>query len=152
MPFDEVAENLEISKHENLKLIAGWVDESLLEKEATSIQHFAFAIIDTDLYSPCKSILNYLDSRLVHDGVLAFDEWTYDSEKGETRAFIEYLENNTSWDFDLLATIHWRVYFRVRKTNTPSEIKQVAVQATSIKNNNNLKIWEKLRDLLSSKF
>jgi hypothetical protein len=143
--YKSVSENLKIDLWDNVQLIVGWVESSLKMAPAISFDKIAFALIDTDIYLPCVEILEYLDGRLVHGGVLAFDDWTFDVKLGETRAFLEYLNTQTKWEFELLAVINYRVYFRVLSRGKKLKRSKKALNLSSIMNENNLMLWKKLR-------
>lgn len=61
------------------------------------LQTIALCHIDCDLYDSTKTVLNLIKSKLVSGSILMFDDWfNYkgDPEKGEQRAFAEFLNEN----------------------------------------------------------
>lgn len=143
--YESVCKNLDISNHKNIKLVKGWVAETLKEPNVKEFDPFAFVLIDTDIYEPCVDILDYLETHLIHNGILAFDDWTYDIHLGETRAFVEFLEKSKKWTFELVAAIHYRVYFRVIENNNSAKLEPLKnFQTLDIKNSINNVIWNQL--------
>lgn len=62
---------------ENVKLVIGWYQDTLpkwLEKHTDKISYLH---IDSDLYSSAKYILNSLDSQIVRETVILFDDLLY---------------------------------------------------------------------------
>lgn len=83
----------------NVVLIKGWFKDTLppfLQKHKN--QKVSFLHIDADLYSSSKFILDTLKDYLDKDCVVIFDELVnydgFDGEKGELKAFYEFLQEN----------------------------------------------------------
>jgi O-methyltransferase len=81
----------------NLKkptLLSGWYEEIQLNGvEKTALIH-----IDCDLYSSTKTALNLVKDLIQQGTIIMFDDWFFHKgspEKGEQRAFNEFLEENT---------------------------------------------------------
>jgi hypothetical protein len=140
--FDQVSRNLDLENNPNTILFEGWLEDSLLMPPANKVGKIAFALIDTDLYSPCTHALAFLENRLTDQSILAFDDWTYDSQKGETRAFLEFAQQNHELEFELLAAINYRVYFRVKMHHGAGIWKKSLINSSSIMNLNNRTIWK----------
>jgi Macrocin-O-methyltransferase (TylF) len=111
--YDLVAKNLRLSERPFLKLIKGWVDDSLVTPEAQAIKQVSYARIDVDIYDPTVTCLNYLSNRLVDGAILAFDDWAYTSEKGESKAFIDWSHTVPHLQFEWLGQCSSRFYLRV---------------------------------------
>jgi len=111
--YDEVAALLKLKDRPRLKLIKGWVNESLVSPEAKAIKKVAYARIDVDIYEPSRDCLDFLSTRLADGAILVFDDWTYTSEKGETKAFMDWCAKVPHLRFEWLGQCNWRFYLRV---------------------------------------
>jgi hypothetical protein len=111
--YDQVAAYLKLKDRPNLKLIKGWLNETLQSPEAQAIKKIAYARIDVDIYEPTKDCLDYLSSRLADGAILVFDDWCYTSTKGETKAFIDWVKTVPNLEFEWLGQCNWRFYLRV---------------------------------------
>jgi hypothetical protein len=111
--YDLVARNLRLSERPHLKLIPGWVEESLKSPDAQAIASVAYARIDVDIYDPTVDCLNFLTGRLADRSVLVFDDWAYTAEKGESRAFFEWQSRTPQYRFEWLGQCSSRFYLRV---------------------------------------
>lgn len=58
----------------NVRLITGWVEDTLPAFLAQNLGPIAFIHVDTDTYTPCKAILTLCRDRLVPGSVILFDE------------------------------------------------------------------------------
>ena len=112
--YDLVAANLKLNQRPNLKLIKGWVEDTLKTPEALAINPIAYARIDVDIYDPTVDCLRFLSNRMADGSILAFDDWAYSSEKGESRAFFEWVPTVPHLKFEWLGQCSSRFYFRVR--------------------------------------
>jgi hypothetical protein len=80
----------------NVTLIKGWIDDTLPQFLEQNPEPIAFIHIDTDTYSPCKTVLTLCRDRLVEGSVVLFDEllgypgWKH----GEYRALTECLRSD----------------------------------------------------------
>lgn len=119
--FESVSRTLRTSERGWITLKKGWFSETLQQPDVMSIKQIAFARIDCDLYAPTVECLEFLTTRLVPGAVLVFDDWTFDPEKGETRAALEWLAGNPGISLEFLHTnaLH-HLYFRVKSVPTPS--------------------------------
>ena len=115
--YDLVANNLRLSERPFLKLIKGWVNDSLKTPTAKAIDLIAYARIDVDIYEPTADCLNYLSNRLAHHAILAFDDWAYTSDKGESKAFIDWARTVPHLRFEWLGQCSSRFYLRVLHHN-----------------------------------
>jgi O-methyltransferase len=89
---------------EKLKTIKGFYDESLTErlKEELAPAKAAVIYIDCDLYSSTSTALRFCKGFLQRGTVLVFDDWFCfcgDPERGERRAFQEFLDENPELRF-----------------------------------------------------
>lgn len=90
------------SFEENVVIHKGWFDDTLpgFVKEFT--EKAAFLHIDSDLYSSARSVLKWLDERIVGGTVILFDEYfNYPFwEHHEFKAFQEFVrENNVKYEY-----------------------------------------------------
>jgi O-methyltransferase len=54
----------------------------------------ALACVDCDMYSSTRTVLSFLESRLKHGMIVAFDDyfcWSSTQISGERRAFVEFV-------------------------------------------------------------
>tara|TARA_R110001606_G_scaffold353765_1_gene504432 strand:- start:80 stop:823 length:744 start_codon:yes stop_codon:yes gene_type:complete len=94
----------EVSK--NVKLYKGWFSDTLpkfVEKHKKNLK-VSFIHMDADLYSSTKCVFDNLKDYIEPGCVILFDELVnyggFDNEKGELRAFVEYIsENNVEWEW-----------------------------------------------------
>lgn len=92
------------SVNNNVVLIKGWFNETLMNFITTQNKKVSFIHIDCDLYSSTKYILNTLKDYLEKDCVVVFDELVnypgFDGETGELKAFYEFItENNVNYSW-----------------------------------------------------
>lgn len=111
----EVAGRLKVSVRPHIKLIPGWFADSLKSPEAQALKEVAFARIDSDLYQSAVEVLNFLADRLADRAILVFDDWLADLDRGESRAFAEWLPQ-CGMQFDFLAyNDPGHLYLRARR-------------------------------------
>lgn len=82
-------------------IIPGWFDRSLTEetKKKHHLERVSVAFIDCDLYESTIPVLNFLTDIVVDGTILIFDDWFCfkgDPNKGEQRAFREWLSKNST--------------------------------------------------------
>lgn len=80
-------------------LIEGYFEDSLTEavKNRYAMGPASIVLIDCDLYSSTKCALEFVKDRLQDNTLLIFDDWNAfdrDDERGERRAFREFLAEN----------------------------------------------------------
>jgi len=88
----------------NLKRVScipGWYDDTLNDetKKKLSIKKAAVVYIDCDLYESTVPVLNFITDYVTEGTVILFDDWyNYkgNPEKGEQKAFYEWLKKNPS--------------------------------------------------------
>lgn len=88
-------------------LIDGFFENSLNEetKKKYNLGKAAIALIDCDLYSSTVEVLNFLEDMIMDQTILMFDDWNCfdrDDEKGQRKAFKEFLEKNKCWSAEEL--------------------------------------------------
>lgn len=114
VPLAAALERVRADERPNIRLIQGWLADTLKEEPALSIPKIAYARIDVDLYQSTLECLDYLAPRLVDHAVLVFDEWTYDLETGETRALFEWSRDHPEFRFKFIFSgVVGRFYLRV---------------------------------------
>ena len=70
----------------------------------------ALAYVDCDLYSSTVSVLEFLEPRLKHGMILAFDDyycWTDTDVSGERAALDEFAADHPEWNFHRYMSIDW---------------------------------------------
>ena len=112
--LDFVEKKLKTSERKDIHLIPGWFSDSLSTPNAQNIKDICFARIDCDLYASTVDCLEYLTNRLVDGSILVFDDWAFDIEKSETKAFFEWVPKVPHLRFEFLCfTSIGHIYFRV---------------------------------------
>jgi len=86
---------------EAYSVVPGFYEETLtrLAPDAAPT-NIALAYIDCDMYASTKIVLKFLEPRLKHGMILAFDDffcWTADQISGEKRALLETLGGSRKW-------------------------------------------------------
>ncbi len=118
----EVRKNVQADKRPRIRLIEGFFSDSLPRPESQALGPFAFARIDCDIYEPTRECLKYLAPRLSHGAILVFDDWTHDFEKGEGRAFFEWLDSVPNLKFRFLFLGPWdHLHLRVLHRDKPDD-------------------------------
>jgi len=83
----------------NVELIKGWFNETLVDFIQRQNKKVSFIHMDADLYSSTKYIFDVLKDYIDTDCVIVFDELVnypgFDGDKGELRAFYEFITENT---------------------------------------------------------
>jgi hypothetical protein len=90
--------------HNNVVLIKGWFNETLVNFIQSHNKKVSFIHIDVDLYSSTKYILNVLKDYIDKDCIIVFDELVnypgFDGDNGELKAFYEFItENNVDYEW-----------------------------------------------------
>jgi hypothetical protein len=111
--FDTVVESLKVDERPHLTLVPGWFSDTLHRQPASTIKNIAYARVDCDLYEPTVEVLQYLTDRLVDGAILFFDDWTYFLDKGETKAFAEWSQEQSRYRFEILGFVNVRIAMRV---------------------------------------
>lgn len=112
--LEKVRVNVKADERPNIKFVEGFFEHSLVSKDATDVKQISFARIDCDIYEPTVDCLRYLAHRLSHGSVLAFDDWTYYINSGETKAFAEWISTVPHLEFEYLFSGAWgHFYIRV---------------------------------------
>jgi Macrocin-O-methyltransferase (TylF) len=112
--LEQVSTFLKAAERPHLTLVKGWVEDTLVRAPATSIKQIAYARVDVDIYPPTVDCLKFLSHRLADGAILAFDDWSFDPNKGETKAFCEWAPRVPHLKFEFLGSITCRFYMRVR--------------------------------------
>lgn len=81
------------------ELVEGFFQDSLTPqvKEQHAMGKAAIALIDCDLYTSTVEVLNFLEDLMMHNTILIFDDWKCfdyfddNQEKGQRKAFKEFL-------------------------------------------------------------
>jgi hypothetical protein len=121
--FSDVSGTLPSVPH-NVKLVKGYFDETLPNFVNEQKDNISLLHIDSDLYSSCKTIFDFLQDRIVVGTVIVFDEFfNYpDWKNGEFKAWGEFLKDNNI-EFKYLGYTYQRTK-RFKSGN------QLAVQVT----------------------
>jgi hypothetical protein len=113
-PLEQVRNALSADARPQLTLVEGWFKDTLPTPKMQAIKQIAYARIDCDLYEPALECLDWLAPRLVHGGVLVFDDWQFDINTGEVLAYREWKPKHPEIKLEFLAMNLWaHTYFRV---------------------------------------
>ena len=86
---------------EAYKVVQGFYEHSLtMLSPDDEPWNIALAYVDCDLYSSTKTVLQFLEPRLKHGMIVAFDDyfcWSPSQIAGERRAMLELLARHTRW-------------------------------------------------------
>jgi O-methyltransferase len=93
-------------------LIKGFYDQSLTPelRSATGMKSAAVILIDCDLYASTVPVLRFMTPLLQAGTVLLFDDYNCfeaSNEKGERRAFAEFLAANPQWAAETAFSFGW---------------------------------------------
>ncbi|OHA58418.1 MAG: hypothetical protein A2571_01400 [Candidatus Vogelbacteria bacterium RIFOXYD1_FULL_44_32] len=122
--LEEVTANLK-SKNclaDNVYLIKGFYNESL--KNKAKLNHLPLGpakvvLIDSDLYESARDVLNFIYPYLQPGTAILFDDWNCfeaDEQKGERRAWREFLALHPEIDTELTGYFGWGgAIFKVKK-------------------------------------
>lgn len=117
MPAGFFARSSLPSVRKNCKLHVGWFDNTLPKFLSTNEKlPIALLHVDSDLYSSAKTILTLLNSQLVKDTVIIFDEYiNYPGwELDEFRAWQEFVnDNNITYEYIGRVSSHQKVAVRI---------------------------------------
>jgi hypothetical protein len=100
--YKTVYEYLNCAKKPHIKLYKGLFNHLFQMDEIQNIKEFSFVRIDSDLYQSAKECLDFLKGRLSDKSILIFDDWAFDIDIGETKAFREFLPTS-GYNFEFLA-------------------------------------------------
>jgi hypothetical protein len=83
-------------------LVEGWFDKTLTRESGKKLGHrrCSLVVVDCDLYESTRLVLEYIEPFVADQTIILFDDWNSynaDPEKGERRAFGEFLARNTSF-------------------------------------------------------
>lgn len=97
---------------EIVHLIPGWFEHTLPAFPAAQLGVAKAAIvhIDTDLYSSCVTVLDFIEPFLQVGTVMIFDDWNAfcaSQHKGERAATAGWLEQNPQWQLNEYAAYSW---------------------------------------------
>jgi hypothetical protein len=111
----EVEEQVRAKERPRIRLVEGFFRESLKTPEAQSLEPVCFARIDCDIYEPALECLSFLSTRLSDGAILVLDDWSFDPDVGESRAFFEWVKTVPHLRFKYLSHGPWgHLYLRVR--------------------------------------
>jgi hypothetical protein len=92
-------------------LVPGFYEETLGSMAPTDPPtDIALAYIDCDFYSSTKSVLEFLEPRLKHGMIVAFDDyfcWSADDVAGERKALRELMSRNGHWTWTPYVQYGW---------------------------------------------
>lgn len=100
-----------------VNLVEGFFQDSLKPEliESFTIERAAVILIDSDLYQSAKSALEFAAPLIQEGTLIIFDEWNIheDDEKGEKKAFSEFLNENKWMKAKKLDSLGYSVTFRM---------------------------------------
>ena len=96
-----------------VEIIKGWYDKILNAgtKRKLPLKKAAIAFIDCDLYESTVPVLDFITDYIVDGSILIFDDWFCfkgSPEKGEQKAFLEWLKKNPQFKAVEYHKFNWR--------------------------------------------
>jgi len=96
-----------------VEIVKGWFDKALNDetKKKLPIKHAAIVFIDCDLYESTVPVLDFIADYVVNGTILIFDDWFCfkgSPEKGEQKAFYEWLKKNPQFKAVEYHKFNWR--------------------------------------------
>lgn len=97
---------------DRVNLVNGWFNQVLnsATKRHLPIKKAAFIFIDCDLYESTVPVLSFVADYIQSGTIIAFDDWYCfkgSPERGEHKAFKEWLDNNSSFQALEFHKFHW---------------------------------------------
>jgi hypothetical protein len=96
---------------EAYEVVAGFFEHSLTTLSPDDEpRNIALAYVDCDMYSSTKTVLEFLEPRLKHGMIIAFDDyfcWSPSQISGERRAMLELLTRQNRWALVPLFSFGW---------------------------------------------
>jgi hypothetical protein len=114
----DVRAAVEAERRPWLQLVPGWFSTTLAPGAEPIPARVALAHVDCDLYESARSCLLFLEDRLVDGAFLCFDDWTFRTHLGETKAFVEFVDRvRDRFRFEHVASLgsgacHFRVWLK----------------------------------------
>lgn len=98
---------------QRVEIVKGWYNQVLNEetKKKLPIKSAAVVFIDCDIYESAVPVLNFITDYIVDGTILIFDDWFCfggHANKGEQRAFGEWLAKNPQWRAVEYQRFNWR--------------------------------------------
>ena len=100
---------------DNVVFVKGYYHDSLRNK-SHGLNKLAAVHIDCDYYSSTREVLDYIKPFLQEGTIILFDDWfTYNGNKnkGEQKAFYEFIKNNPQLEFTNLPALCMKKMFVV---------------------------------------
>ena len=102
-------EKVDLSK---TTMIPGFFDQSLTQatRETLPIRTAAIIWVDCDLYESTVPVLNFVTDYVQDGTLIVFDDWFFyrgDPQRGQRRAFSEWLGNNPAIKATEFHKYHW---------------------------------------------
>ena len=96
---------------EKYDLVAGFYEKTLASMPSTDPPtDIALAYIDCDFYSSTRVVLDFLEPRLKHGMIVAFDDyfcWSAVDVAGERKALLELIARNNRWTWTPYVQYGW---------------------------------------------
>lgn len=110
---------------EAYEVVPGFYEETLVSMSPTDPPvNIALAYVDCDLYSSTKVVLDFLEPRLKHGMIVAFDDyfcWSSSQPSGERRALLEFVARNRRWEWVPYLRFGWAGKSFVIEDRAPEE-------------------------------
>ena len=91
--------------------VEGYFEDTLPALGATGAPvDIALAYVDCNMYTSTVTVFEFLESRLKHGMIVAFDDyhlWTADQVSGERSALSEFLSQHPEWHFQRYKDVHY---------------------------------------------
>jgi len=91
--------------------VVGFFEDSLRSLGATGAPtDIALAYVDCNMHSSSVTVLEFLEPRLKHGMIVAFDDysmWSPDDVSGQRRALHDFATAHPEWTFQPFKDVHW---------------------------------------------
>lgn len=89
-------------RFDNLRIVEGYFDKSLIKEELQNIKEISFAFIDCDIYESAKLAFNFIKERLSNGAFVMIDDFTSVDKNGNyiAKSFFEVFKDKNIIHFD----------------------------------------------------
>jgi O-methyltransferase len=108
--------------HTAYTVVPGFYEETLSAADAPN--DIALAYVDCDLYSSATTVLEFLEPRLKHGMIVAFDDyfcWSSSQPSGERQALLDFMARGSRWNWLPYVQIGWSgASFALERVSEPT--------------------------------
>jgi len=96
---------------DSYNVVPGFYEDTLATMSVTEEPtNIALAYVDCDLYSSAKAVLRFLEPRMKHGMIVAFDDyfcWSPSQISGERKALLEVASEQKQWEWTPYMQFGW---------------------------------------------